>query len=138
MTKPLLLDTHVWIWLLAGDQCLSPKATAHIEEAQKNNGLYLSDITLWEVSMLVSKGRITFDQPTLQWLKQALKISNIQLIRLLPEIVVESTELPGIFHDDPADRILVATARILELTLATHDEKILAYGKTHRVHTLKI
>ena len=66
--------------------------------------------------------------------KASTKISDIQLIRLLPQMVVESSELPGIFHGDPADRILAATARILELTLAT----ILAYGKTHRVHTLKI
>ncbi len=138
MTKSLLLDTHVWIWMLAGDQRLSPKSATRIEAAQQNQGLYLSDISLWEVSMLASKGRITLDQPTLQWLKHALKISNVQLIRLLPEIVVESTELPDHFHGDPADRLLIATARILELTLATHDEKILAYGKTHRVHTLKI
>jgi len=138
MIKPLLLDTHVWIWLLAGDERLSPKSTTRIEEAQQNQGLYLSDISLWEISMLASKGRITLDQPTLQWLKYAIKISDIQLIRLLPEIVVESTELPGNFHGDPADRLLIATARILEFTLATHDEKMLAYGKTNRVHTMTI
>ncbi len=134
----VLLDTHAWIWILSGEPKLSPKATDSIEKAMVNETLFLSDITLWEVSMLARKERITLGQPALIWIKNALKESNLQLIHLTPEIVVESTELPGDFHGDPADRLLVATARILDLILITRDNNILKYAKTNRLHAMKI
>lgn len=137
MSSGLLLDTHVWIWMLLGEGKPNPKSLLCIEEAYNHHRVYISDITLWEVSMLAKKERITLGQPTLSWIKQALKISGTQLVHISPEIAVDSTEFLADFHGDPADRILVATARVLELELVTRDEKILAYGKTKRVFTLK-
>ncbi len=135
---PILFDTHSWLWILAGEKRFSNKILSLVDEKRKNNGLYLADISLWEVSMLASKGRITLGQPTLSWLKIAIKTSNVQLVHLTPEISVESTELPGNFHGDPSDRIIVASARILNLAILTKDKKILAYGNEHRVHTVSI
>lgn len=137
-TSGLLLDTHAWLWTLSGEKKLITKTVEMIDIAKENHLLFLSDISLWEISMLAKKERITLGQPTLIWLKHAIKESSLQLIHLTPEIVVESNELPGDFHGDPADRILVSTARILELTLITRDDNILKYGKTNRLHTLKI
>ncbi len=83
-------------------------------------------------------GSHSLDQPVLTWIRTAIKLSGIHLARLTPEITVESTELPGVFHGDPADRLIVATARIMNLTLITRDEKILEYGRLKPVQTLAI
>lgn len=88
--------------------------------------------------MLAQKGRITLGQPSLPWIKNAIKASNVHLVHLSPEIAIESTELPGNFHGDPADRIIVASARILNFTILTRDQKILQYSKEHRVHAMSI
>lgn len=133
----ILLDTHAWLWLVSGEK-IAGKALTLVEEAMENHLGYLSDISLWEVSMLAKKNRITLGQPVLPWINHALKVTGLHLIRLTPEIVVESTELPGDFHGDPADRLLVATARVQDLTLVTRDERILEYGASKRVHTLQI
>lgn len=138
MDYPILFDTHAWLWLLAGEKQISAKVISLLEDKRQKNSLYLSDISLWEICMLAKKGRITLGQPTLSWLKNAIKISNVHLLHLTPEIAVESTELPGDFHGDPADRIIVASARIFNLAILTRDQKILEYSSEHRVHTLAI
>lgn len=135
---PLLLDTHVWLWLVAGEAKLSSKKLSLIQTASETQNLYLSDICLWEISMLANKNRITLNQPVLTWIRTAVKLSSVHLIRLTPEISVESTELPGLFHGDPADRLIVATARVMNLTLMTRDEKILEYGSSKFVQVLAI
>src|SRR5438552_17129195 len=117
METAILFDTHAWLWILAGEKHFPTKINNLLEEYRQNNALFLSDISLWEVSMLAKKGRIILGQPTLTWLKNAIKSSNVHLIHLTPEISVESTELPGEFHGDPADRLIVATARILKLSI---------------------
>lgn len=136
--RSILFDTHAWLWIIAGEKQFSTKTLSLIEEARQENLLHLSDISLWEISMLAKKERITLGQPTLAWLKNAIKVSNIHLVHLTPEITVESTSLPGNFHGDPADRLIVATARILNLNLLTKDEKILEYSNEKRVNTMTI
>lgn len=138
MDHPIILDTHAWLWILSGEKKISQKCAEFVQKKRDFNELYLSDISLWEVSMLAKKGRITLGQPTLNWLKHAIKNSAVQLIHITPEISVESTELPGNFHGDPADRLIVSTARILNLTIITRDEKILEYSSENRVHALTI
>jgi len=138
MDYPILFDTHAWLWTMAGEKQFSSKIINLIEEKRQNNSLYLSDISLWEICMLAKKGRITLGQPTLPWLKNAIKCSNVRPIHLTPEIAFESTELPGNFHGDPSDRLIVATARLLSLAILTRDDKILTYGNENRVHTLAI
>lgn len=122
----ILLDTHIWIWLVTKDPQLANPIKEVIEK-HINAGLGLSVISCWEVSKLVERGRISFSMPITEWMEQALAYPGIQLLELTPRIAIESTELPGVFHRDPADQIIVATARVHDLPLLTVDTKILKY-----------
>ena len=126
----LLLDTCALIWLAEGDQRfqLSPSKNK-IEKSFRENQFYISSITLWEISMLNSKNRLQMNTPVLNWLKTCIQKYNLQIIQISPEIAVESCQLPGGFHADPADRMIVASARVHGLTLLTEDQLILDYGK---------
>jgi len=125
----LLLDTHVFIWLINGEQMLSSKAQKYISAVIKEEGeIAISAISLWEISMLYSRKRILLNQPCMQWLMHALQAPGICLAELTPEIAVDSCSLPNNFHSDPADRMIVATARMLDVPLMTCDKKILTYG----------
>jgi PIN domain nuclease of toxin-antitoxin system len=137
MNSPLLLDTHIWIWVNNAEKTLTTTTQKIIDLATQNQGIYISAITLWEISTLAKKGRIILNMPCLHWMKEALALPGITLLPISPEIAVESNELPEDFHGDPADRILVATARIERLTLVTRDQKILDYGKKDFVSVLK-
>ncbi len=133
-----LLDTHVWIWLVNGDPKLKPISRDLLEKAYAHGALSLSAISVWETSMLVLKRRVILNHPTLDWVKQALRATRCELIDLSPEISVESCQLPNSFIGDPADRIIIATARLNNLTLLTHDKNILDYGKHKYVTTVKV
>jgi PIN domain nuclease of toxin-antitoxin system len=124
----LLLDTHVFVWLLAGNERLGGQARQDIEQAAEANQLYLSAISPWEIAMLVSKGRLILDQDVGEWMEAALALPGIRLVPLLPKISVASIRLPGGMHADPADRIIAATARHLAATLVTADGLLLNYG----------
>ncbi len=124
---PILLDTCAWIWLASDRKRLSPAATEAIEGAGRGERLHLSAISCWEVAKLVEKGRLAFKVPVREWLPRALALPGLQLEELSPEICLASTELPGEFHGDPADQILVATARHLGAALVTPDRRIRAY-----------
>lgn len=127
---PLLLDTHTWIWLMNGDrEAFSNRCLKAIESAAYEGRLHVSPITVWEIGMLVAKKRIRLGMDCIVWVQNALAVPGTHLCPLSPEIAVDSTRLPGNFHGDPADRLLVATARIMRLTLVTQDEKILRYGE---------
>ena len=132
-----LLDTHAFIWVINGESTLAKKVLESINRAAKEKAVFISAISLWEISMLVKKRKVIFDQPTLEWLSNGLQAPGMNLIPLTPNIAVESCQLPGEFHGDPADRIIIATARIEGLTLVTRDQKILEYGKDHYVNTLR-
>lgn len=126
----LLLDTHVFVWLMNGDEALSSNAQHHIEDVvKKGGGLAISSISLWEISMLQVRNRIILNQTCLSWFKHCLSAPGMHLIDLTPEIVFDSCNLPHEFHGDPADRIIVATARLLDIPLVTRDQAILNYGK---------
>jgi PIN domain nuclease of toxin-antitoxin system len=125
----LVLDTHIWIWLLNGNaQRLSVESLAAIEQASQSGQLGVSAISVWEVGMLEAKGRIRFSQICLDWVRQALSAPGLRLLSLSPEIAIESSRLPGQIQGDPADRILAATTRILDATLVTQDRLLLDYG----------
>ena len=124
----LLLDTHTFIWFALG-KCLPKSIAEMIEEAQSESRLFLSEISSWEISMLEKKGRIALNMDALSWLKEAISQTGIQMMRLIPEVVVDSTRLPEWDHKDPVDRIIVATARHHGLELITTDGKIKEYGK---------
>ncbi len=135
----ILLDTHACIWLTIGDERLkSSKAIIPIERADKLSNLRVSAISVWEVGMLEAKGRISFSMDCLDWVKQALAAPGLSLVPLTPEIAVASSRLPGIFHGDPADRIIVATAMKLGASLVTRDSKILEYSQSNPLHVIEI
>ena len=128
----LLMDTHIWYWFAIGDKALTTKIISIINDAALDDSLYLAAISVWEIAMMESKGRVNFKLPTLQWIEEALKGVPIQLVPLYPAISVESCYLED-FHGDPADRIIVATARVENLTLITRDKKIQSYAKLHKI-----
>ena len=131
--KVLLLDTHVWLWVVGGVEPLKRSVLSTVEEAARGGRIRVSAISVWEVAMLEAKGRIRLTKDCLAWVRDALSAPGTSLVPLSPEIAVESSRLPGTFHGDPADRILVATARLLGGTLLTRDDRILAYGKGKHV-----
>ncbi|OJX14371.1 MAG: hypothetical protein BGO77_05860 [Caedibacter sp. 37-49] len=133
----LLLDTHVFLWLMNGENELSIKAKEILEQSLIDGSVAISAISLWEISMLHARERILLNQPCLTWIKRSLEAPGITLYPLTPEVTVESTSLPGGFHGDPADRIIVATARVLGIPLITRDQKILDYGKDNYLHCIK-
>ncbi len=125
----LLLDTHVWIWLVSGNALLSKKCLNAIERCAEQDDLSVSSISVWELAMLVEKKRISLEMDRLDWVERALSVPGISLVPLLPRIAIQSTRLPGKIHGDPADRMLIETARHFNSVLITHDEKILSFGK---------
>jgi len=131
--KVLLLDTHVWLWVVGGVEPLKRSVLSTVEGAARGGRIRVSVISVWEVAMLEAKGRIRLTKDCLAWVRDALAAPGTSLVPLSPEIAVESSRLPGTFHGDPADRILVATARLLGGTLLTRDDGILAYGKGKHV-----
>ena len=133
----LLLDTHVWIWIVnevsgkLSDRCIESVRTASREQR-----LLISVMSVWEVAILESKNRLALPMGCAEWVNQALGLYGIELAELEPEIAINSTRLPGDFHGDPADRILVATARHRNATLVTADRAILKYSRSRHVRTL--
>jgi PIN domain nuclease of toxin-antitoxin system len=122
----IILDTHVWIWWVQGDPRLS-SASAETLTLAEPTGLGVSAISCWEVAKLVERGRLVLPCAVEQWLSTALGYPGMNLLPLSPRVAVESTQLPGPFHSDPADQIIVATARVLGCPLMTADGKIRAY-----------
>jgi PIN domain nuclease of toxin-antitoxin system len=121
----LLLDTHTLIWSMEDSPRLGQHAKRAINQAASENRVAVSAITPWEVALLVSKHRVTLASEVLNWLHIALGKPGIHLVGLEPEIAVAGTRLPFEMHPDPADRILVATARHLGATLVTADRALL-------------
>lgn len=132
----VLLDTHVLVWLVAGDTRLRLAARRRIEAAAQQQQLWVSAITPWEIGMLVAKGRLVLDRDPMDWVQAALALPGIRLAAIEPVVAVASTRLPGQLHGDPADRLIVATARRLGATLVTADTALLAYGQLGHVGVL--
>jgi len=128
----ILLDTHIWVWWVDDNDRLTQKHREWIEEYQ-TQGLGVSIISCWEVAKLVESNRLILSCSVNEWLEAALAYPGVQLLNLTLPIVVESTQLIG-FHRDPADQIIVATARIYKCRLLTSDAKIVKYSN---VETLK-
>jgi PIN domain nuclease of toxin-antitoxin system len=125
----LLLDTHALMWLMSDDPKLGTKAKEAIRSAYREKRARISAITPWEIALLVSKNRLNLGKDVLVWILEALEIPGVRLVPLEPEIAIASTRLPFEIHADPADRILVATARHLGATLVTADTALLEFAK---------
>ena len=130
--RPVLLDTHVWLWLMAGSNELNIETRRTISRALGQGMLRIAAISLWEIALLASRSRILLGKSLSLWFQEALAAPAPAIEALTPSIAIESCELPGRFQADPADRMIVATARITGATLLTRDRGILDYaGRGH-------
>jgi PIN domain nuclease of toxin-antitoxin system len=121
----IVLDTHAFLWWVSQDSQLSRSAARRIADA---NRVGVSAISHWEVAMLVQKRRLELDRDVLDWLNQAMEMPKLQTLELTPEIAVRSTRLSSQFHQDPADRLIVATAIEHNASVVTCDQRIAQYG----------
>jgi PIN domain nuclease of toxin-antitoxin system len=123
----IIIDTHIWLWLLHDPSQLSNAARAQIEIEEAQNGILVSAISVWEIAVKSSLGKLALPLPIDDWYALAKSHSGIVIEALNPEDAIASTQLPGDFHKDPADRIIVAMARRYDVPLITCDNNILKY-----------
>lgn len=121
---PVLLDTHVWAWWLSGGGRLKARERDALDALAGRGELRLSAISLWEVQMAYAKVRFQPEDPFEIWLREAARPDVVQLVPIDVRVALALTELPRGFHNDPADRLIVATSRAHALPLATHDAAI--------------
>lgn len=122
----LLLDTHIWWWCLSEPDRLTDAALRAIKSVKPNQRA-ISSISIWEFAMMASREKIELRISAGEWLDFAINKSGIRVIDINADIALDACDLPGDFHQDPADRMIVATARVDRLKLVTKDKKILSY-----------
>ena len=125
MTDRPLLDTHAWIWWVSRDRRLGQAALDALDARPSDGRPLLSDISLWEVAMLVERGRVSLATALEDWLTAASHPRSVTLVPIDAAIAGEVAALPASFHRDPADRVIVATCRVLKAPLLTKDRLIL-------------
>ena len=134
-----LIDTHLWIWLQSGNtEHLKPKQVRWIEDELQKRNLFVSAVSIWEIANLSVKGKISLGTSVTAWVNEGLEDGGLQLLDLSADILIESTQLPGDLHRDPADRMLIATARQHGLTLLTYDTLILKYSEQGHLRARKL
>ncbi|HTU10852.1 MAG TPA: type II toxin-antitoxin system VapC family toxin [Allosphingosinicella sp.] len=132
----ILLDTHVLVWSLQDDPALGPEARGFLDQQAFADGYMVSAITPWEIAMLTKKSRIILGADVRRWIEEALALPGMILAELEPAIAIDSVALPGDFHNDPADRIIIATARHHNIPLLTADRAILDYAALGHVNAI--
>jgi PIN domain nuclease of toxin-antitoxin system len=123
----ILLDTHVWLWWLHKPPQLSDRSRTLLTIGENQNTLIVSAISVWEIAVKHSTGKLPLPLTIDEWFALAKTRSGITIEPLDPLDAIASTQLPGDFHKDPADRIIVAIAYRRNLELMTCDQKILNY-----------
>lgn len=120
----VLLDTHIWVWWLTPGSLLSRAERDALDAEAGRRELFLSAISLWEAQVLHAKRRLELPLSFAEWLARAADDRVISVLPLSVEVVLALDALPVSFHGDPADRLIVATARTHAMPLATHDAAI--------------
>ncbi|MBI1778744.1 MAG: type II toxin-antitoxin system VapC family toxin [Proteobacteria bacterium] len=132
MTTPILLDTHIALWLDSGDAHLRGSTRALIDRHWREGGsVLLSAISAWEIALLVDTGRVELDLPVDAWVRRFIERPGVEAVPLVHEAASASYQLHHFDHRDPADRLLIATAIRLGCPLVTYDERITRFGKRH-------
>ena len=119
----LLLDTHIWIWSVGDRTRLRPRVLKALESSA--NELWLSPISVWEVTILVEKGRVVLNVGVEEWIGETLKAGPFKEAPLTMEVALATRGI-GLSHHDPADTLLAATAKVFGLTLVTSDVRLIA------------
>lgn len=118
----LLLDTHIWLWALLDPERLTAPVRAALQSS--DNELWLSPISVWEATLLAERGRVRVASDAQTWVRQLLDAMPRREAPVTNDIAIMSRQL-SLSHQDPADRFLAATARVMGLTLVTADERLL-------------
>jgi PIN domain nuclease of toxin-antitoxin system len=128
----IVLDTHIWVWWNHNDSRLT---TPHHEaiNRERPHGLGVCSISLIEITRLFTQNKLILPCPVQEWFNIALAQEGVLLLSITPQIAIDSYSLPGNFHKDPADRIIVSTARMYDVPLVSVDEKILAYSYVKKI-----
>jgi len=137
-TQGFLLDTHVWVWLELGEDRFTPLQKRQLNAAAVNLHLYITSITLLEVANMHRRGKVALPMSLDSWFETTLSHAGITILQVTPRIASDTCLLPETFHGDPADRLIASTARVEGLTLCTHDEKLIAFGKQGLYRTMPI
>lgn len=133
---PLLLDTHLWVWMLDPAAGRLPKALLPlIEGAASRRELLVSDISVWEIAQKVGAGRLMLTSPVAAWLDRAVLAPGVTMVPLSRDVLILSTQLTTL-HGDPADRMLVATAKLLGVPLATADRQLITWARREKATPL--
>ncbi len=138
LTSGLLLDTHTWLWLESGTLTAIPEVIEEIRQATHERKLMLCSFSLTEVAHQIARKRLTLARPLLSWFQNSLRPPGPLLLDISPEIATATVHLPETFHGDPGDRILAATAIVHGLTICTHDDLLLRFGKQGLFRSLKV
>ena len=131
-----LLDTCAAIWIMNGDPLQDPAATELPQSLERNGRLVISPITAWEIATLVAKKRILLTLRPEVWFRKLCDLPSVTLVDMPPSVLIASTSLPGKTPADPADRILIATAREFDYTLVTRDRLLLKYASSGYVRAM--
>ncbi len=119
----LLLDTHIWLWMVLDPSRLSRRVARALDDAE--NQLWLSPISVWELLMLTQKGRIRLDEDAVLWTRRTLELLQLHEAPLTTEVALETSTL-SLDHSDPSDRLIAASAKVFDLTLVTADQELIA------------
>ncbi|MDR5784360.1 type II toxin-antitoxin system VapC family toxin [Caballeronia sp. LZ065] len=123
----IVLDTHTLLWWLGGGTLSKPASAAINDEASEGGEIIISAISAWEIALLVRRGKIALSMDVSDWVEKVGRIAAVQFMPVDNSIAIRSIDLPGRFHNDPADRVIVATARALSAPVVTKDRLIRRY-----------
>ena len=129
----ILIDTHIWVWWILDATRLRENQRQALAN-HENDRIGVRAISCWEVAKLAQLGQIQLPESVSDWLDKARAYPGVTLLPLTPEIAVESARLPDGFRSDPADEIIVATARVLQCDLVTSDRKIRSYPHVSTIY----
>ncbi|HZP18580.1 MAG TPA: type II toxin-antitoxin system VapC family toxin [Bauldia sp.] len=124
----IVLDTHALVWWVSGQAgLLGAGAAAAIERERSTDGIRISSISAWEIALLVERQRLTLNREVSSWLAKVEQIPGVAFVPVTNAVAIEAVNLPGNFHRDPADRMIAATARILNASVVTKDSRLIDY-----------
>ena len=129
----IILDTHVWVWWALGLPDLRENQRRAISE-NADSRIGVCSFSCWEISKLVERGKLELPLDLAEWFERALRQPGVELLFMTPEIAIESNQLPGDFHRDPADQIIVASARMYQCPLVTADSRMRQYPHVETVY----
>jgi len=136
VSEPVLLDTCALVWIANGDE-ITARCRERVVDAAREDRINVSPISAWEIASLQSRNRLTLTMPVLTWFDRFIAAQGVVLAAMPPNLLIESLSLPGKPPADPADRILLATAREYDLTLITRDQALLDYAGEGFVRALR-